>query len=170
MTGSLTQWIAEDTRRQRPARGRPPRHPGKVRPALLGEVLPVVLTVVLALAGHDRLLAQEQGMLVRISEIQVDADYLQEYTAILKEEAEASVRLEPGVVAIFPMYQKENRTAVRILEIYARREAYEAHLKTSHFQRYKTTTLKMVKSLKLVDMEAVDAEAMTRIFEKMKKP
>ena len=168
MTAALTQWTTEDTRRQWPARGRPPRHRGNVRPALLSEALPVVLTVVLALVGHDRLLAQEQGMLVRISEIQVDAEYLQEYTAILREEAEASVRLEPGVVAIFPMYQKENRTAVRILEVYASRQAYEAHLKTPHFQRYKTTTLKMVKSLKLVDMEAMDAETMTRIFEKMK--
>lgn len=132
--------------------------------------MPIVLMIVLALFGHDRLLAQEQGMLIRISEIQIDAESLQEYTAILKEEAEASVRLEPGVVAIFPMSQKENRTAVRILEIYASREAYEAHLRTPHFQHYKTTTLKMVKSLKLVDMEAIDTEAMTRIFEKIKKP
>ena len=78
MTAALTQWTTEDTRRQWLARGRPPRHRGNVRPALLGEALPVVLTVVLALVGHDRLLAQEQGMLVRISEIQVDAEYLQD--------------------------------------------------------------------------------------------
>ena len=109
----------------------------------------------------------KKGMLVRISEIEIDADYLEEYKAILKEEAEASVRLEPGVISIFPMYQKENPTEVRILEIYASREAYESHLKTPHFQKYKTTTLKMVKSLKLVDMEAMDAGTMTRIFRKM---
>src|SRR3954453_21773729 len=170
MTAALTQRIAEETRPHRLARVRSPRHRANGRPALMGDALPIVLTVVLALFGHDRLLAQEQGMLIRISEIQVDADSLQEYTAILKEEAEASVRLEPGVVAIFPMHQKETRTVVRILEISASREAYEAHLKTPHFQHYKTTTLKMVKSLKLVDMEAIDTEAMTRIFEKIKKP
>ena len=107
-------------------------------------------------------------MLVRMSEIQVDPNHLSDYMAILKEEAEASVRLEPGVLAIFPMYERENRTAVRILEIYASREAYESHLKTPHFQRYKTTTLAMVTSLKLVDMEAMDAATMTRIFEKMR--
>jgi hypothetical protein len=50
-------------------------------------------------------------MSVRISEIGIDADYLEEYKAILKEEAELSVRLEPGVIAIFPMYQKDNPTA-----------------------------------------------------------
>ena len=127
-----------------------------------------LVSAIVMLAGPDCVLAQGQELLVRISEIQVDADYLQEYTTILKEEAEASVRLEPGVVAIFPMYQKENRTAVRILEIYASRDAYESHLQTPHFQRYKTTTLKMVKSLKLVDMEAIDAETMTSIFEKVR--
>ncbi len=51
-------------------------------------------------------------MLVRISEIEIDADHLEEYKAILREEAEASVRLEPGVISIFPMCEKENPTEV----------------------------------------------------------
>lgn len=112
--------------------------------------------------------AQEQQMMVRISEIQVDANHLGEYKAILKEEAGASVRLEPGVVAIFPMYERESDTEIRILEIYASREAYEAHLKTPHFQKYKSTTLHMVKSLRLVDMQTIDAATMSNIFKKLK--
>ena len=104
--------------------------------------------------------------MVRVSEIEIVSGYLDEYRAILKEEAAASVRLEPGVIAIFPMYQKEQPTQVRILEVYSNREAYESHLKTSHFQRYKTTTLEMVKSLKLVDMDVADKETMSRIFRK----
>lgn len=107
-------------------------------------------------------------MLVRISEIQVDAEYLQDYRGILTEEAEASVRLEPGVVSIFPMYQKESPTEVRILEIYASRAAYEAHLKTPHFQHYKATTSRMVRSLRLIDMEVMDSDAMPAIFRRMK--
>ena len=51
-----------------------------------------------------------EGMIVRISEIQIDPNHLEKYNAILKEEAEASVRLEPGVISIFPMYQRENPT------------------------------------------------------------
>ena len=109
---------------------------------------------------------QQTETMVRVSEIEIVPGHLDEYKAILKEEAAASVRLEPGVIAIFPMYQKEHPTQVRILEIYANREAYESHLQTSHFQRYKTTTLGMVKSLKLVDMGVVDAETMSRIFRK----
>lgn len=109
---------------------------------------------------------QQTETMVRVSEIEIVPGHLDEYKAILKEEAAASVRLEPGVIAIFPMYQKEHPTQVRILEIYANREAYESHLQTSHFQKYKTTTLRMVKSLKLVDMGVVDAETMSRIFRK----
>lgn len=106
-------------------------------------------------------------MIVRISEIGVDSVNLQEYLSILKEEAEASVRLEPGVIAIFPMYQKDKPTELRILEIYKDTAAYQSHLKTPHFKHYKNTTLKMVKSLKLVDMNVLDFDTMQQIFAKM---
>ena len=79
-------------------------------------------------------------------------------------ESRVSVQLEPGVISIYPMFQKDSPTQVRILEIYASRKAYEAHQKTPHFQTYKNTTLKMVKSLKLIDMIAIDPETMSSIF------
>lgn len=113
--------------------------------------------------------AQTNALMIRISEIEIDSNYLKEYTTILKEESRASVQLEPGVIAIYPLHQKENPTQIRILEIYANRKAYEAHLKTPHFQKYKTSTLKMVKSLKLVDMDSIDPQTMTEIFCKMKQ-
>ena len=130
----------------------------------------VALVILLAvLVSYSPASAAEKDMLVRISEIEIHPDQLETYSAILIEEAAASVKLEPGVISIFPMWQKENPTQIRILEIYASREAYEAHLKTPHFQKYKTTTLKMVKSLKLIDMKTMDAETMLQIFRKMKE-
>jgi len=126
------------------------------------------LIALFMLLTSNSVFAQKTDMIIRISEIEIDPNYLEEYSKILKEEAEASVRLEPGVISIFPMYEKENPNQVRILEIYASKEAYEAHLKSAHFQKYKTTTLKMVKSLKLVDMEAIDVETMKTIFSKLK--
>ena len=110
----------------------------------------------------------EQDMMVRISEIDILPEFLSEYNAILKEEAKASVEREPGVIAIFPMSIREQPTAIRIIEIYANSSAYQSHLKTPHFQHYKTTTLKMVKALKLVDMNKLDQETMLEIFEKLK--
>ena len=107
-------------------------------------------------------------MMIRIAALEIDPNYFEDYIAILKEEAAESVRLEPGVLCIFPMCEKENPTQIRLLEIYANKEAYESHLKTPHFLHYKTTTLPMVKSLRLVDMEAVDKKVMSKIFEKIK--
>lgn len=112
---------------------------------------------------------QQQEIMVRISEIEIHPEHLEEYKTILKDEAEASVRLETGVIAIFPMFQKENPTQVRIIEIYKDQQAYQSHLKTEHFQKYKTGTIHMVKSLKLVDMEALDMETAAQIFRKLKK-
>ncbi|WP_243699242.1 carboxymuconolactone decarboxylase family protein [Flavobacterium hiemivividum] len=110
----------------------------------------------------------ERDMIVRMSEIDILPEYLDEYKKILKEEASASVHVEPGVIAIFPMYQIKNPTQVRIIEIYANNAAYQAHLKTPHFLFYKTETLKMVKDLKLVDMDNIDHETMIEIFKKLK--
>jgi quinol monooxygenase YgiN len=41
------------------------------------------------------------------------------------------------------------------LEVYASREAYEAHLETPHFLKYKAGTGGMVRSLRLVDVDPV---------------
>lgn len=106
-------------------------------------------------------------ILVRISEIEIVLEYLEAYNTILKEEAAASVKVEPGVIAIFPMYVKEKPNQIRIIEIYANKQAYLSHLETAHFKFYKTGTLKMVKSLKLVDMNSIDFETMKLIFRKM---
>lgn len=109
---------------------------------------------------------QESSLMVRISEIEILSDYLDEYKAILQEESVASVTKEPGVIAIFPMAMKAEPTQIRIVEIYATKAAYESHVKTPHFQQYKTSTLKMVKTLKLVDMNTLDEATMQAIFKK----
>ncbi|GAB3986070.1 hypothetical protein GCM10028807_02690 [Spirosoma daeguense] len=111
--------------------------------------------------------AQQNGMMVRIAEIEIIPTDLEQYKAILQEESAASVKLEPGVISIFPMYEKENPTRIRILEIYASKGAYEQHLKTPHFLKYKTSTLNMVKSLKLVEMGTLDAATMPLLFRKL---
>lgn len=89
--------------------------------------------------------------LVRLSKITVDPAQLDAYNAFLKEEIEASMQLEPGVLTLYATAEKDAPHKVTILEIYANRAAYESHLKTPHFQKYKQGTLKMVKELELVD-------------------
>lgn len=91
--------------------------------------------------------------LVRLSKITVDAAQLDAYNAFLKEEIEASMRLEPGVLTLYATAEKDNPYKMTILEIYADRAAYESHLKTPHFQKYKQGTLSMVNELELVDVK-----------------
>lgn len=108
-----------------------------------------------------------EQMMIRIAAIEIEPHHLQEYLNILQVEATASVKLESGVLAIYPMYEKENPTSIKIVEIYANELAYQAHLKTPHFLHYKTSTKKMVKSLELIDMVAIDHASMSQIFKKM---
>ena len=77
-----------------------------------------------------------------------------------------SVEREPGVICLFPMQSAENPAQIRILEIYASEEAYQSHLKTDHFQKYKKGTMHMVKSLKLPTMQPLDVQTMKLIFKK----
>ena len=105
-------------------------------------------------------------MIVRIAEIEVYPQYLEEYLAFANEVDRLSVEREPGVICLFPMQSAEDPTQIRILEIYASDAAYQAHLKTEHFQRYKQGTLHMVKSLSLPTMQPLDPATMNLIFKK----
>ena len=89
---------------------------------------------------------------VRIAEIEIDPVQLEPYKAAVKEQIEAAVRLEPGVLALYSVADKENAAHILVFEIYADVEAYRAHLETAHFKKYKGATQDMVKSLKLRDM------------------
>lgn len=92
-----------------------------------------------------------ENNLVRLSKITVDPAQLNAYNTFLKEEIEASMRLEPGVLTLYATAEKDAPNHVTILEIYADRAAYESHLQTPHFQKYKQGTLSMVKELELID-------------------
>ena len=46
-----------------------------------------------------------EQMMIRIAALEIDANHIPEYLEILKEEAAESVKLESGVIAIYPMYE-----------------------------------------------------------------
>ncbi len=105
--------------------------------------------------SHASAAADPGPPMVRIAEIEIDPQQLEAYKAILAEEQEASVRLEPGVLMLHSVAIGDAPTQIRLLEVYASRAAYEAHLKAPHFIKYKTATEKMVKSLKLVPVSPI---------------
>lgn len=89
--------------------------------------------------------------IVRLSKIEVYPQFLDEYMKYATEVGEVSLRTEPGVLTMYAVGEKENPCRVTILETYASREAYEKHIASEHFRKYKQGTLHMVKSLVLSD-------------------
>jgi quinol monooxygenase YgiN len=79
----------------------------------------------------------------------------EEYKAALREGIETAIRLEPGVLTLYAVSVKNDPAQIRIFEMYADAAAYQAHLQTPHFKKYKTGTQGMVKSLVLVETEPI---------------
>lgn len=100
-------------------------------------------------------LAQNKNELVRLAVIEVDSFQVERYYEYLQEEIEASVRLEPGVITLYGVAEKENRERVTLFETYADSAEYKAHLATPHFQKYKQGTQHMVNNLQLISMEPI---------------
>jgi quinol monooxygenase YgiN len=101
------------------------------------------------LSGHVR--AEEaQGQYVQLAEIEIDPAELENYKAAVKEHIETAIRVEPGVLVLYAVSAQDDATHVRVFEIYRDTNAYKSHLESAHFKKYKATTEKMVRSLKLV--------------------
>jgi len=103
-----------------------------------------------------------QEQYVQIAEIEIDPAQLEAYNAAVREQIETAIRLEPGVLVLYAVSEKDNPAHIRVFEIYASAEAYRAHLEAPHFKKYKAVTEKMVKSLRLVQTDPVMLGAKAR--------
>lgn len=93
--------------------------------------------------------------LVRIAELEIDPGQLEAYKHALREEIEASIRIEAGVLTLYAVSVKGQPNQIKLFEVYAGKAAYQAHLQSAHFLRYKSQTALMVRSLKLIETEPV---------------
>lgn len=103
--------------------------------------------------------------IVRLSKISVDPAQVEAYKIFAAEVGRESMKNEPGVRVLYSLQEKNNPTEFAILEIYASQEAYQHHIQTPHFKKYKEGTLKMVKHLELVDCNALVPEALIKPVE-----
>ena len=99
--------------------------------------------------------ARTEGPVVRLAELEIDPLQLENFKAALKEEIDTSIRAEPGVLTLYAVALKDNPAQIRLFEMYADADAYKAHLNAPHFQKYKTATRGMVKSLKLLEADKI---------------
>ncbi len=108
-----------------------------------------------ALPAYGQAAGEANAPVIRLAEIEIDVSAVDAYRAALKEEIEASIRLEPGVLTLYAVAVKDHPTQIRLFERYANPAAYQAHRQTAHFLKYKAATQEMVKSLRLIEAEPI---------------
>jgi quinol monooxygenase YgiN len=111
-----------------------------------------VLTLTIMTMDSLSLTAQDGTTYMRIAKITVDSTMLDAYKVALKEQMQSALKLEKGVLAYSALQDKNNPSKITIFETYASVEAYQAHIQTEHFKKYKATVVDMVKQLELIDV------------------
>ena len=97
-----------------------------------------------------------QASSIRIAHLQIKKDQLPAFLDSVKEEMEAALRVEPGVIAIYAAADKNDPTKMTFFEMYVDEAAYQTHRDTPHFQKYFHTTKDMISDRIL--LEAVPVE------------
>ena len=92
----------------------------------------------------------------RIAKIKVDGNQLEQYKVALKEQMNKAIKLEPGVLSYTVVADKKDASLITIMEVYANLDAYQSHILTPHFKKYKDTVKDMVLSLELIDTELIE--------------
>jgi quinol monooxygenase YgiN len=118
-----------------------------------------ILTLMTILFFSAETSAQGNSAYMRMAKITVDSTQLENYKTALKEQMKSALTLEKGVLAYSAVYDKNNPAHITILETYASVAAYQAHIQTEHFKKYKVTVEHMVQSLELADVEPIAVEA-----------
>ena len=118
---------------------------------LLSNIVVIAVLGTLITAGAKTM----ETPLVRIAELEIAAGQVDAYRNALKEEVETSIRVEPGVLTLYAVSVKGQPNQIRIFETYKDQAAYESHLQTPHFKKYKAETQGMVKFLKLIEAEPI---------------
>lgn len=91
----------------------------------------------------------------RIARLEIDPARLDGYLVYLTEEIEASIRLEPGVLMLHATARKDAPHHIELLEQYASPAAYQVHIASPHFLKYKLGTADMVRKLELIEVEPI---------------
>ena len=112
--------------------------------------------LLLPIAPSQHALAQDTaGLFVLIVQLEIVPSELENFKAAITENAQASVRDEPGCREFNVVIEKENASHLLLFEIYENAQAFAAHQASPHFKQYAAATARMIKSSKRVELIAV---------------
>ena len=110
-------------------------------------------------SGSASTAAVPANAVVRIAELRIAPEHLEAYTRAVRKEMETSVRVEPGVLAIYSVAEREDPASLRFFEIYADDAAYRSHIASPHFREYVETTKHMILARKLIETTPIQLSA-----------
>jgi quinol monooxygenase YgiN len=99
--------------------------------------------------------SSNEHFFIRLIKMELNSNAIGEFEELARTVMLPGLKDEKGVLVMYAVSEKKKPTHVSILEVYADSAAYESHLKTPHFLKYKEGSKGMVSSLKLTDVMAV---------------
>ncbi|HEY1260979.1 MAG TPA: putative quinol monooxygenase [Stellaceae bacterium] len=95
---------------------------------------------------------QDTGPVVIVVELEIEPTELDNFKAVIKENAAAWVREEPGCLEFNVVFDKDSPTHAFLFEVYENAEAIAAHQATSRFKQHMAGAAKRIRSRKVTEM------------------
>ncbi len=92
---------------------------------------------------------------VRWSELEIAPAWSDTFKSLGEENVRETRRTEPGVLAFYSASEKDRPNHIHVLEIYADTNAYQIHLQSPHFQRFRDATGQMVRQRQFFEVRPV---------------
>ena len=113
------------------------------------------LAALLPLSTMVQALELPDGAIVNIAELEIFPEHIEDFKRAVIEEIDESVKVEPGVFAIYAVTNKGEPSSFTFVEIYADQASLEEHRDTPHFRKFAEIVKGMTSKRTIIPREVV---------------
>lgn len=117
----------------------------KLKKMAISMISAALLCTALSLAPAAPARAEETPF-INIAEITLKPECREDFISALKEVMETAMRVEPGVIMLYAVVDKDDPNKLTGFDIYKDEAAFKAHCETPHFKKYIEATKDMAVS------------------------
>lgn len=110
--------------------------------------------------------ARADDLFIRLIKLEVDAAELNSFEQLATDVMDKGIKNETGLLVMYAVAETKFPARIHLLEVYANRAAYDAHLGMPHFIQYKQASQRMIKSLVLHDARVIRLGSRPRRMER----
>ena len=99
-----------------------------------------------------------------MAEIVLKPECRDAFLAAVREEMRESLRVEPGVIALYMVADAEDPNKLTFFDMYTDDAAYDAHCATPHFKKYIETTKEMAVSKKVIRVTPLEMAVSKKVI------